>query len=96
LITNNEELFAKQKFLRCYTSDYKAIFSIILKLVFLHLYITSSPTNNAVAQVTVYEIFTLRNHALSMHWAAIFAPLCNSITSQLIVLESCSTPQKMG
>jgi len=28
-----------------------------------------------------------------MHWATNFAPLCNSITCQSIVLESCSNPQ---
>jgi len=28
------------------------------------------------------------------HWAALFAPLCISITHQLTVLESCSNPQK--
>ena len=28
------------------------------------------------------------------HWAAVFMPLCNPITYQLIMLESCSNPQK--
>ena len=28
------------------------------------------------------------------HWAAVFMPLCNPITHQLIMLESCSSPQK--
>jgi len=32
-----------------------------------------------------------RNHA----WVTIFVPLCNSITRQSIVLESCSNPKKM-
>jgi len=30
-----------------------------------------------------------------LHQADIFAPLCNSITCQVIELESCSNPQKM-
>ena len=38
----------------------------------------------------VYENFTPKNPA----WTAIFAPQCNYITCQSIVLESCSNPQK--
>jgi len=43
----------------------------------------------------VFVRFVFQNPSLSRYSHAIFPPLCNSITRQVIVLESCSNPWKI-
>jgi len=49
-----------------------------------------APDQSLTPLALVYEIFILWNHALRMCFSAIFPSLCNSITCQMIALQSCS------